>query len=107
MLHHYVIVRDDLPRGVLAAQLIHAAGESSDRVPSGTHAVCLAVKDELELLELERRLCERDVPHTAIREPDAPWHGALMAIGIEPMARTQPMRRIFARLSLLKEKNND
>lgn len=103
-LHHYVIVRDDLPLGVMAAQVIHAAGESvSGPVPSGTHAVALAAPDERTLVRVEERLVEHGVPHRAVREPDAPWHGALMAIGIEPMAaNNQDLRRVVKRLRLLK-----
>lgn len=105
-LHHFVIVRDDLPRGVLAAQVIHAAGESTDGpVPSGTHAVALAAPSEEALERIEQRLIEHDVPHTSIREPDAPWNGALMAIGIRPMPQSNPnLRRAVKRLPLLKER---
>ena len=103
-LHHYVIVRNDLPRGVLAAQVIHAAGESSDRVPKGTHAVCLSARNEGELARVEERLIQGDVPHVAVREPDAPWDNALMAIGIVPMPRSNPnLRRAVSRLKLLGE----
>jgi len=103
VLHHYVIVRADLPLGVLGAQIVHAAGESSDRVPSGTHAVCLSVPDEEALVRIEERLDRYDVPHVAIREPDAPYHGALMTIGIPPMVRTTNLRRAVSRLPLLGE----
>lgn len=101
MLHHYVIVRADLPLGVLGAQITHAAGESSGEVPTGTYAVCLAATDEEALARVEERLARYDVPHVAIREPDAPYHGALMAIGITPMVRTTNLRRAVARLPLL------
>ena len=105
-LHHYVVVRNDLPLGALVAQVIHAADESIDGpVPSGTHAVALAVPDEEALERVEQRLVENGVPHTPIREPDAPWNGALMAIGILPMVASNPnLRQVVKRLSLLKEK---
>ena len=105
-LHHFVIVRDDLPIGVLAAQVIHAAGESVEgKVPSGTHAVALAAPSEEALERIEKRLADNDVPHISIREPDAPWNGALMAIGIRPMAQDNPnLRRAVKRLPLLKER---
>lgn len=102
-LHHYVIARADLPLGVLAAQIVHAAGESSGEVPSGTHAVCLAVPDEDSLERLCERLLRYDIPFVAIREPDAPWNGALMTVGIPPMVRTTNLRRAVSRLSLLGE----
>src|SRR5688572_30418563 len=98
---HWCIVRADLPRGVQAAMLIHAAGESSPgRVPSGTHAVALVAEDETHLLRIERRLIFERIPHVAIREPDPPYSGALMAIGLPPTRRElQP--NLLKKLSLL------
>ena len=86
MLRHYCVVRSDLPRGVLAAQLIHAAGESGP-AESGTYAVALAAKNEKQLRNVELRLQFDDIEHCAIREPDPPWNGALMAIGIKPVPK--------------------
>lgn len=100
--YHYCIVRDDLPRGTLAAQLIHAAGESSERVATGTHAVALAAKDEAHLSRIEAKLQRRGISHTAIREPDSPYNGALMAIGIEPVADRRLVRPITKGLRLLR-----
>lgn len=98
---HICIVRADLPRGVLAAQLIHAAGESSPGdLPPGTHAVALAAADEPALEELARRLTFDGLPHVQIREPDAPWNGALMAIGLRPLPRGGPVPAL-RRLRLL------
>lgn len=37
-----------------------------------------------QLKRYERGLTLAGVPHCAIREPDAPWNGALMAIGVWP-----------------------
>lgn len=102
-LKHVCIVRCDLPRGVLAAQLIHAAGESAPgSLPSGTHAVALGAEDESSLEKLERRLIKLGVPHHAIREPDSPWCGALMAIGVVPMAQNKNLRKATGSLRLLK-----
>lgn len=99
---HYCIVRADLPRGVLAAQLIHAAGESSPGgLPKGTRAVALCARDELDLARIERRLQELGIDHRAIREPDSPWDGALMAIGLTPVLDRTTLRRALARLPLL------
>jgi hypothetical protein len=141
-LTHYVIVRRDLPFGVLCAQLTHAAGESfyllhqhplvaqcSEHVPLGdevggsnpsertilcrdssvkeqptfsrqvvgssptpgsisrTIAVVLGARNESKLQRLERQLLAANIPHVAIREPDAPWDSQLMAIGIVPTLR--------------------
>lgn len=100
---HYCIVRADLPRGVLAAQLIHAAGESAlGGVPEGTRAVALAARDEAHLRSLERRLRRLGIDHRAIREPDPPWNGALMAIGLTPVDDRTTVRRVTRRLPLLR-----
>jgi len=101
-LHHYVVVRDDLPRGVLAAQVVHAAGESARLVaalPAGTHAVVLAASGE-GLGALELALAAAGVAHAAVREPDAPYCGQLLAIGIAPAPRAA-LRRYVGRLPLL------
>lgn len=99
---HYCIVRADLPRGVLAAQLIHAAGESSPGgLPKGTRAVALATRCERELADIERRLQQLGIEHRAIREPDPPWDGALMAIGLVPVLDRTTLRRALRRLPLL------
>ena len=88
-LYHYCIGRLDAPIGDLCAQLIHAAGESSPgNLPSDTRAVALGARSELELLRLEQKLKKKNIPHVAIREPDAPWNGQLMAIGIVPCHRS-------------------
>lgn len=83
---HYVIVRADLPLGLLAAQVIHAAGESGRMapIPDGTHAIALAAEDESDLQKLAQRLTELKIPHAAIVEGDAPYIGQLMAIGLAP-----------------------
>lgn len=102
-LTHYVIVRADLPRGVLAAQLVHAAGESSTgTLPPDTTAVALGVAGEDELLALEQRLVAARVSHRAIREPDPPWCGALMAIGLVPVADRASVRAHLRALKLLR-----
>lgn len=96
-----MIVRADLPAGVMVAQTIHAAGESSNGdIPQGTYAIALAAKDELHLHRIEKKLIKLDIPHVAIREPDAPWNGALMAIGLYPAPRNL-VRKGVARLSLI------
>lgn len=99
---HYCIVRGDLPRGVMAAQLIHAAGESSPgNLARGVSAVALAARDETQLLCIERRLVFDGISHRAIREPDPPWCGALMAIGLTPVNRNS-VASVLKRLPLVK-----
>lgn len=86
----------------MAAQLLHAAGESSPgNLPSSTFAVCLAAPDELALLKLEARLVAEGIPHTAIREPDAPWNNALMSIGFPPQDRIH-LKKYLSNFPLLK-----
>lgn len=102
MIAHYCITRADLPYGVQAAQLIHAAGESSPgKLSSGTFAFALITKDENELRDLGWELCKAGIPHKLIFEPDAPWTGQLMAIGVVPGCRSS-LKKYFSKLKLLK-----
>jgi peptidyl-tRNA hydrolase len=108
-LRHYILLRRDLPPGVMLAQTTHAAGESAARwsleakrsLPADTHAVVLAVPDERSLLELEQKLITRNIPHCAIREPDAPWNGQLMAIGLWPADR-KTVKRVVSNYPLVR-----
>jgi peptidyl-tRNA hydrolase len=93
-----VIVRRDLPRGLLAAQIVHAAGESSPgNLSDGTYAVVLATSNEADLAELERRLIAGGLPHKAIREPNL--GNALTAVGVAP-ARKSSFRRWLSNIAL-------
>jgi peptidyl-tRNA hydrolase len=105
---HYVLVRRDLPLGVVCAQITHAAGESFAASMfkgdiSGTIAVVLGVDDKEELHNARRRLKRLQVPHVPIYEPDAPWHGQLMAIGLVPgdAALLRPLMRQYKLLKRL------
>lgn len=101
-LYHYVIVRKDLPFGVALAQTVHAAGESAQevKVPPNTCAVVLAVPDEAALLAVEKRLQEALIDGvTSIREPDEPYCGQLMTIGIKPQPRGK-IRKLLSNLPL-------
>ncbi len=81
-----MIIRRDLPQGAQLAQTIHAAGESGP-AQSGTYAVALSARNEAELLKLHEKLSHYGVKHVLIREPDSPYNGAAMAIGIPPQSR--------------------
>jgi hypothetical protein len=106
-LTHYVIVRADLPFGVAAAQIIHAAGESSPgRLPRGTYAVALAARDEAELSAIEARLRRAGVRLKAIRESDPPYSGRLMALGLTPMPKSV-LRQHLSSLPLLYGKRGE
>lgn len=126
---HYIIVRRDLtfPKGkklvhragvgstlgTTTAQVTHAAGESFAAFtrdshkrfgrhvePAGTIAVVLGVPSESALKAWEKKLQRYKIRHTAIREPDAPWNGQLMAIGLWPIER-RPNFTLLRRLKLL------
>lgn len=102
-LYHYVVVRSDLPHGVQVAQTIHAAGESCDGpLPSGTYAIALSVPDEPSLRELARRLWDSEVPHKVIEEPDSPYNGQAMALGIFPTTDRERVRRLTSSLKLVR-----
>lgn len=95
-------MRADLPRRGQAAQLVHAAGESSPGgLPEGTYAIVLQVPDEAALAREADRLERAGVKLTRVHEPDAPYHGALMALGLWP-ARKEALRRYLSSLPLLK-----
>jgi peptidyl-tRNA hydrolase len=105
-----VIVRKDLPRGLQAAQLVHAAGESVEGpVPEGTHVVVLAVDDEEHLLHVAEQLHWSGIKHTLIVEPDLPLlpdrpleDGQGTAIGIQPTRDRAALKPHLGRLRLLK-----
>lgn len=99
------MIRADLPRGPLAAQLAHAAGESAilfgRALPEGTRAVILAAADEAALLRVAARLRDRSIRHVLIHEPDAPFLGAATAIGLAPVSERREVRRALSNLPLL------
>jgi len=102
VLAHYCITRADLPHGVQAAQLIHAAGESSPgNLDSRTFAFALVVNNEEELKNLSYDLFMAGIPHKSILEPDAPWNGQIMAIGVCPAPRKE-LKKFFSKLKLLR-----
>ena len=81
---------------------MHAAGESVDRpVDPGTHAVVLTVPNESGMVRLADDLRRVGVAFTSVFEPDPPYLGALMAIGLAPR-RKEILRRHLSRLPLLK-----
>lgn len=93
-LAHYIIVRRDLPLGVLAAHVTHAAGESAHRYESeedgrfsGATAIVLETKDENDLDKAEDYLDYWGIQAVSIRESNGPYEGQLMAIGLVPVER--------------------
>ncbi len=86
--------------GVAAAQLVHAAGESSPGLlPPGTFAVVLSVAGERELVMLADRLRAGGVGFTAVFESDPPHSNQLMAIGVRPGRRSK-LRKFFSSVPL-------
>lgn len=86
----------------MVAQTIHAAGESvREPVPNNTYAVALAARDEAELVALHERLVAAAIPCVLIREPDSPWNGQAMSLGISPCDRTH-VRKFLSSLPLLR-----
>jgi peptidyl-tRNA hydrolase len=82
---------------------VHAAGESAQNteIPPNTHAVVLAVPDEKTLLAMEEKLKQHFIEFKSINEPDMPWNGQLMCIGIKPQPRKK-IRKLLANLPLYK-----
>lgn len=104
-----MIVRDDVPPGVQLAQTIHAAGQSAqlpdaEAASPPTVAVALAASP-YELALLARALAHENVRHVLVYEPDEPWRGALMAIGLAPSPRGL-VRRFVAHLPLVRGKDD-
>lgn len=88
---HYVFVRQDLPVGVIAAMITHAAGESSPlyslynngKLFEHATAVVLAAKNVNHLQAIRRYLDEEHIPHIAIHECNKTYD-ELMAVGVIP-----------------------
>ena len=101
-LYHYVIVRADLSRGLQAANVVHAAGESSPgNLPEGVRAVCLTTPDEDALKEVADLLARNGVRVRLVVETEGKHAGQLMAVGCRP-ARREEIRRHVSSLPLLR-----
>jgi hypothetical protein len=61
----------------------------------------LAVPDRHTLAAEAYRLAKAGIAFTPIHEPDAPYHGELMAIGLKPQ-RKETLKRHLSSLPLLK-----
>jgi hypothetical protein len=85
--------------------LVHAAALSAAGTTESTHAVVLQAPNEQALLELEQRLIFEQIPHAAFREPDAPYNGQLMSIGIAPCDR-RIVRRYLRSFFLVGDPND-
>lgn len=65
----------------------------------------LAARDEAHLAHVEAQLAELGACFVAVREPDPPWSGALMALGVEPVADRKGLASALACLPVLKTLN--
>ena len=96
-----MILRSDLPKGLMVANTVHAAGESAG-VPSGTFAVALATAGQEELEAVHEHLESLGIPHQAIREAQGEYAGQLMAIGVEPLTDRTKLRKVVSSIPLVK-----
>lgn len=84
-----------------AAQIVHAAGESSPgNLPEGTNAVVLTVNNEAVLARLADAMTGAGVKLVRVREPDR--NNELMAIGLLPVTDRREVRRHTSMLPLLR-----
>lgn len=60
----------------------------------------LSVRTEAALALIARQLQKRGIRHVAIHEPDAPYHGALTAIGLAPVRDRAQVKPVLSKLSL-------
>lgn len=98
--YHYCIVRNDLPIGVAAAQLVHAAGETGGNLTPGTRSVVLGVNHQDDLQFISFRLSLKEIPHKLIIESEEPYQHQLMAIGIFPVRGKEVLKCILGKLNV-------
>lgn len=128
-LTHYIVVRRDLPFGVILASVAHAAGESFYQCPrssvkehlvanqevgglspSGgslfdpaqTVAVVLGARNESKLRGFGARVLMAKIPHVFIHETEGAFAGQLMAVGLVPGDRDH-LRRHVNEFQMFKE----
>lgn len=97
-----MIVRQDLPHGFQAAQIVHAAGSTGSlELPINTNAVVLSVPAEQHLRLIAKHLGISGIPHVCICEVDPPYDGQLTAIGILPLTDRTKIKKLLSSLPLL------
>lgn len=109
---HYIIVRKDLPLGVIAAMITHAAGESApfyqdpeDGRFKHAIAVVLEAKGENGLVKAEKHLKANDIQYVVVYENGGPYAGQFMAIGLVP-GDARKLRPVMAEFQTLKALDN-
>lgn len=85
--------------GVAAVQAAHAATECLRRLPVSpqTTVAVLVAETSMDLESLSGVLAVAGIHHALVREPDPPYHGAAVALGVEPTDRQRvaPHMRSF------------
>jgi hypothetical protein len=100
-LTQYIVVRNDLPFGMIAAQVAHAAGAGSERHPPDVHVVVLSVPSEAKLRQTYCRLVGAQLDPTLVVESDRPYTLQAMSIGLELTRDRRSVRRVLSSLPLL------
>ena len=85
----------------MAAQIIHATGQSTTGHPPDTYAGALMRPDEPTLQRLADWLEARGVALVRVVESDGPYAGQLMALGVS-LGRKEALRRHLSSLPLLR-----
>ena len=104
-LHHYIIVRADIPFGSQLAQSAHAAAESPGPKPEpGCHAYVLHAKNEEHLQEIAVKCVNAGLAYHAVVEcpDDEDWPGQWMAIGLAPIESKSLAKKVLSSLPLAK-----
>lgn len=100
---HYIVLHRSCGNrpGIAAAQAAHAAAESIQTlpVPADTFVCVLRADTSEEIEKLSTVLRDADIFHTVIREPDEPYNGAAVALGVEPTERER-VRSFLAHLKV-------
>jgi len=111
-LTHYIIVRRDMPLGVVCAQVTHAAGESfyafGDHVgfsfdTTGTTAVVLGARDEKQLNYYMRRLMKAWIHAIMITENAGQFANKDTAIGVWPTVERAAVFKVLKKLNPISE----
>jgi hypothetical protein len=90
--------------GVCAVQAAHAAGESVQGGPASgdTHVVALVAERSEDLESLSVTLTFAGIHHVVIREPDAPYNGAAVAVGVAPVVDREVVKPHVAHFKVLR-----
>lgn len=108
MLTHYIIVRRDLPLGVCAAMIAHAAGESGALYQDengrfrNARAVVLAVDNEVALYRVGAKLFKNNIQFVDVVESGEIYKDQYMAIGLVPI-ESEKVETVMKHFLTLKE----